>query len=80
MDEEAVLRTVLEEVREEGAGVGGSAGRDKLEAKTQENPNPHPLRPQERMKELRETSRRCETRYGRWSGDTPQVWRIERLL
>ena len=47
-----------EEVREEGAGVVGSAGRDEHEAKTQETQHPHQRRQQERMKVLRETSLR----------------------
>ena len=79
-EEEAATEMTHEEVLEEGAGVVGSAESDELEAKTQENPHPHPMRPHERMKELRETSRRCGTGYGRWSGDTPQEWKIGRLV
>ena len=52
-DEMAMTETTQEEVREEGAGVVGSAESDKLEAKTQENPHPHPMRVQEKPKELR---------------------------
>ena len=63
-----------------GAGVVGNVESDELEAKTQENPHPHPTRRLERMKWLRETSRQCGTRYGRWSGDTLQEWKIERLV
>ena len=78
--EEVMKETDQEEVREEGAGVRGSAESDELEAKTQENPHTHPRRPQEKMKGLRETSRRCGTTYGRWNGDTPQDWKIGRLV
>ena len=74
------MEMTQEEVREEWAGVAGNVESDELEAKTQENPHPHPMRSQERTKELRETSRRCGTGYGRWSGDTPQEWKIGRLL
>ena len=80
MEEEAVRETDQEEVREEGGGVVGSAESDELEAKTHENPHPHPRRQQERMKGPREMSLRCETRYWRWSGDTPQEWKIGRLV
>ena len=58
----------------------GNVGSDEHEAKTQENPHPHPMRTQGRTKELRETSRRCGTGCGRWSGDTPQEWTIGRLV
>ena len=58
MDEEVMMEMTQEEVREEGAGVAGNAESDELEAKTQENPHPHPTRMQERTKELRETGRR----------------------
>ena len=57
-DEVVMTEMTQEEVREEGAVVGGSAESDELEAKTQENPHPHPMRIQERKEELRETSRR----------------------
>ena len=33
-----------------GIGVVGNVGSDEHEAKTQENPHPHPMRPQERTK------------------------------
>ena len=56
--EEVGLETGQEEVRDEGAGAGGSAESGELEAKTQENPHPHPTRRLERMKGLRETSLR----------------------
>ena len=56
------------------------AENDEREAKTQENPHPHPMRRQERMNEPQETSRQCGTRYGRWSGDTPRGWEIGRLV
>ena len=56
--EEAVLGTGQEEVREEGAEVGGSAESDELEAMTQETHHHHPKRRQERMKGLREPSLR----------------------
>ena len=65
---------------EEGAVVGGSAESDEHEAKTQGNPHPHLTRRQERTKGLRETSLQCGTRYERWSGDTPRVWKIGRLV
>ena len=68
------------EVREDGAGVEASAESDRLEAKTQENPHPHPTRRQGKEKGLQETSRQCGTKYERWSGDTPQVWKIGRLV
>ena len=42
--EEAVLDTGQDEVREDGAGVRGSAGSDELEAKTKETNHPHPTR------------------------------------
>ena len=58
MMEEAVLGTGQDEVREEGAGVGGSAENDELEAKTQENTHPNPTRRQERTKGLLEMSLR----------------------
>ena len=58
----------------------GSAESDELEAKTQENPHPHPMGMQERKEEVRETSRRCGTGCGKWIGDTPQEWKIERLV
>ena len=80
MDEEVRMEMTQEGVREEGAGVAGSAESDELEAKTQENPHPHPKNPQEKPKELRGTSRRCGTGYGRWSGDMPQEWKIGRLV
>ena len=50
MDEVVMTEMTQEEVREEGAGVVGSAESDELEAKTQENPHPHPMRVQERKK------------------------------
>ena len=50
LEEEATTEMTQDEVREEGAGVVGSAESDELEAKTQENPHPHPMRPQERTK------------------------------
>ena len=80
MDEEVMTEMTQDEVREEGEGVVGSVESDELEAKTQENPPPHPMRIQERKKEPWETSRRCGTGCGRWSGDTPQEWKIERLV
>ena len=40
MNEEVMMEMTQEEVREEGAGVVGSAESDELEAKTQENPTP----------------------------------------
>ena len=40
MVEEVVPGTDQEDVREDGAGVVGSAESDELEAKTQENPHP----------------------------------------
>ena len=64
-DEVAMIEMTQEEVQEEGAGVVGNVESDELEAKTQENPHPHPMRIQERMKELRETSRRCATGCGK---------------
>ena len=76
----AMTEMTQEEVREEGAGVAGNAESDELEAKTQENPHHHPMGMQERKEELRETSRRCATGCGKWSGDTPQEWKIERLV
>ena len=57
-DEVAMTEMTQEEVREEGAGVVGSAESDELEMKTQENPHPHPMGMQERKEGLRETSRR----------------------
>ena len=80
MDEVVMTEMTQEEVREEGAGVVGGAESDELEAKTQENPHTHPMRMQERKEELRETSRRCATCCGKWSGDTPLEWKIERLV
>ena len=50
MDEVAVMEMTQEEVRDEGAGVVGSAESDELEAKTLENPHPHPMRMQEMKK------------------------------
>ena len=44
MDEEVMMEMTQEEVREEGAGVVGNVEIDELEAKTQENPHPHPMR------------------------------------
>ena len=44
MAEEGVTVMDHEEGREEGAGVSGSAESDEREAKTQENPYPHPTR------------------------------------
>ena len=80
MMEEVVLGTDQEEGREDGAVERGSAGSNELGAKTQENPHPRPTRRLERTKWLRETSLQCETRYERWSGDTPRVWKIGRLV
>ena len=80
MDEEVMTEMTQEEVREEGEGVVGSVVSDEHETKTQENPHPHPMRIQERTKELRETSRRCGTGYGRWSGGMPQEWKIGKLV
>ena len=74
------MGTDQEEVREDGAGVGGSAESGEHEAKTQENPHPNLMRRQEGMKGLRETSLQCGTRYERWSGDTPRVRKIGRLV
>ena len=56
--EEVVLEAGQDEDREEGAGVGGSAESDELEAKTQENPNTHPTRRLEMRKGLWKTSLR----------------------
>ena len=53
MDEVAVMEMTQEEVRKEGEGIAGNVESDELEAKTQENPHPHPMRPQERSKEPR---------------------------
>ena len=50
MVEEVMPGMDQEEGREEGAVVGGRAESDELEAKTQENPNPHLMRMQERRK------------------------------
>ena len=50
-DEVAMMEMTQEEVREEGAGAVGNVESDELETKTQENPHPHPMRIQERMKE-----------------------------
>ena len=58
MDEVVMTEMTQEEDREEGPGVAGNAESDELEAKTQENPHPHPMRPQESANEPRETSRR----------------------
>ena len=58
MMEEVGLETDQEEVREEGAGVVGSAESGELKAKTHENHHPHPTRRLERRKGLRETSLR----------------------
>ena len=49
MSQEAMVEEVVpgmdqEEDLEKVAGVGGSAESNELEAKTQENPNPHPTR------------------------------------
>ena len=49
MSQEAMVEEVVpgidqEEVREDGAGVGGSAESDEREARTQENLHPHPTR------------------------------------
>ena len=49
-DEEATMEMTQEEVQEEWEGVAGNVESDELEAKTQENPHPHPMRPQERTK------------------------------
>ena len=73
------MEMTQEEVREEWAGVAGNVESDELEAKTQENPHPHPMGMQERKQERWEMSRRCGTGCGKWSGDTPQEWKIERL-
>ena len=63
MDDEVMLEMTQEEVREEGEGVAGNVESDELETKTQENPHPHPMRPQERTKGLQEASLPCRTRY-----------------
>ena len=42
--QETVMEMTQEEVREEGAGVSGSAESDELEAKTQETHHPYPTR------------------------------------
>ena len=78
--EVAVTEMTQEEVREDGAGVVGNVESDELEAKTQENPHPHPMGMQERKQERWEMSRRCGTGCGKWSGDTPQEWKIGRLV
>ena len=49
MSQEAIVEEVVPEmdqgkVRDEGAGVDGSAECDEREAKTQENPHHHPTR------------------------------------
>ena len=80
MEEEAVRETDQGEVREEVEGVWGSEESDELEAKTQENPHPHQMGMQERKQERWGMSRRCGTGCGKWSGDTPQEWKIERLV
>ena len=74
------VETGQEEVREEGAGVGGSAESGELEANSQKNPHHRPTRWQEKKKGTRETSLQCGTRNERWSGDTPRVWKIGRLV
>ena len=80
MVDEVVLWMDQEEYRDEGAEVGGSAESGELEANTQENPHHHPTRWQEKKKGTLETSLQCGTRYERWSGDTPRVWKIGRLV
>ena len=71
MVEDVVMEVDQEVEREEGTGVVGSAENDELEAKTQENPHPHPTSRHERKKEAQEMSLQCGTRYEKWSGDTP---------
>ena len=78
--EEVVLETGQEEVREERAVAVVSAESDELEAKTQENPHHHPMILPKKELEGLETSLQCETRYERWSGDTPREWKIGRLV
>ena len=68
------------EDREEWAGVEVSAESDELEAKTQENPHHHPMILPKKELEGLETSLQCETKYERWSGDTPREWKIWRLV
>ena len=80
MDEEVMMEMTQEDVWEEGAGVAGNVESDELETKTQENPHHHPMRIQDRKEELQETSRRCATGCGKWSGDMPQEWKTERLV
>ena len=76
--DEVVMEIDQEVEREEGAGVVGSPENDEHEAKTQENPHPHPTSRHEKRKEAREMSLRCGTRYDKWSGDTTQVWMTRR--
>ena len=57
-EEEVVMETGQDEVREEGAVAGVSAESDELEAKTQKTHHLHPTRRLERMKGPRETSLR----------------------
>ena len=80
MVEEAVMCTDQGEDREAVAGVVGSAESEELEAKTQENPHLHQMRLPKNKQEGRETSLQCGIKYERWSGDTPRVWKIGRLV
>ena len=80
MVEEVVPEMDQEEVREEWAGVGGSAESDEREAKTQENPHHHPMGLPKKKPEVLETNLQCGISYERWSGDTPRVWKIGRVV
>ena len=66
---------------EEGAVVVGSAENDEFEAKTQENPHPHPTSRQEKKnEEAHEMSQRYAIRYEKWSDNTLQAWKTGRRV
>ena len=79
MVEEAIMVVDPEADNEESGVAVRSAGSDELEAKTQENPHPHPTSQREKKKLAQEMSLRYVIRYERWSGNTPQVWMTRRL-
>ena len=59
VEEEEAMEMDQEEDSDGEAGVMENAESDTLEAKTQENPRPHPTRLPRKRLEVRETSLQC---------------------
>ena len=78
---EEAMRVVDPEVDRQDGGVAvGNTGSDELGAKTEENSHTHPTSRRKNRKEAQEMSILYGIRYAGWSGVTPQVWMIWRLV